>query len=268
MSTPKVTVRQVIDAVERHAPLNLQESWDNSGLQVGHSDTAVSGVLVTVDVTPERIDEAVAAGANMIVSHHPLIFKGLKSITGQTRTQQAVEKAIRNDISVYSAHTSLDNAADGLSVAFARHIGASVVEPLVPSSPGAATGCGVICELPEAMSPNILCEAVRRAFGISSVRHSEAALRPETIRRIAVCTGAGGSLIDEAVRHHADAYITGEIRYHDFIDFADKIFLIECGHFETEEIAKDVLTAFITEAFPYLSVLKSKNEKNPVIYIN
>lgn len=267
MTSHQVTVSHIIAAIESHAPLNLQESWDNSGLQVGHMHDVVNGVMVTVDVTPERIDEAVESGVNMIVSHHPLIFKGLKSLTGENRTQQAVEKAILNHVAVYSAHTSLDNATDGLSAAFARRLGARIIRPLIPSGPDADTGSGVLCELPGKMTATTLAEALHVAFGVASVRHSDTSLYSHPIRRVAICTGAGGSFIENAVSNRADAYITGEIRYHDFVDFADKIFLIECGHFETEEIAKDVLYDFITAACPSVRVIKSQKEKNPVTYI-
>lgn len=260
------SVANIVAAIENRAPLALQEKWDNSGLQTGHYSDAVTGVLVALDPTPERIDEAVALGANMVVSHHPLIFRPLRNLTDSNRTQRAVEKAIRQDVAIYSAHTSLDNTEGGVSHLLARRLGAKVVGPLVPAAPGATCGTGVICELPR-MTPAELVEIVQRELQVPVIRTSDMNAGPEYVRRIAVCGGSGGSFIEDAVRADVQAYITGDIKYHDFIDYAEKVFLLDCGHFETEMLCRDLLAETIRNACPGLPVFVSQQERNPVKYV-
>lgn len=260
------TVKDIINAVESYAPAMLQETWDNTGLQIGHRDMEVTGVLTAVDVTPERIEEAIEAGANMVLSHHPLLFKGLKSITAENEVQRAVELAIRNGVAVYSSHTALDNAETGVSVVMARKMGAKFLRPLVPQGEG-PTGTGAVAELPLAMTPKAFVEKAKEAFGVKVARCTDTELCPREIFRIALCGGAGGEFIEEAVKAGCAAYITGDIRYHDFVDNARRILLVDCGHFETEALTREVLCRIVAEAYPTLKVTESKRETNPVTYI-
>lgn len=260
-------VKDIIDAIERYAPPALQENWDNTGLQIGHRDMEVTGVLTCVDVTPERIDEAVSLGANMIVSHHPLLFRGLKNVTGDSNVQLAVEKAIVNGVAIYSSHTATDSTVGGVSAVMAENIGAKVVSPLVPSSPGAQTGLGVVAELPESVAPDRFVEMAKQAFGNAMVRTSNLAVAPRDIRRIAMCGGAGDDLIDRAIAAGAQAYVTGELRYHHFVDYAPYILLVDCGHYETECATRTVFKNLLKNEFPNLKIIESATEINPVTYI-
>lgn len=281
-----MTVSEIISAIEAEAPLALQESWDNSGLQVGHPYDKVKGVLVCVDVTPKVIDEAVSLGANMIVSHHPLIFKGLKAVTGSNVAEWNVEKLILNRIAVYSAHTSLDNAEKGVSYMIARKIadamegmsmrefeyeGASevslrVVGPLVPDACDSHTGTGVICELSDSTIPPIFARVLKDALGCSVIRHSTWNDGPEYIRRFAICGGAGGSFIPTVLEQRMDAYVTGDLRHHDFVDYGKYVNLFDCGHYETETVARECLAEIIRTRFPELKIYISNTEQNPVYY--
>ncbi len=139
-------VKDIIKAIEEFAPLSIQEKWDNSGLCIGSESDEVSSVLIGLDCTPELVDEAVACGADMIVTHHPLIFSGIKSISADNRTGEAVIKAVRAGIAVYSAHTSADKVIAGVSGAMAARLGLRNVEILDPDGDG--TGLGVVGELP------------------------------------------------------------------------------------------------------------------------
>lgn len=266
-SLPMHVVDDIIRVVEQAAPLGLQEPWDNSGLQVGHRDGAVTGVLTAVDVTPEVVDEAVANGCNMIVSHHPVLFKGLKSITGDNRVQTTVEKAIRNGVAVYSAHTSLDNSPLGVSRAMARLFDGEILGPLVPQQPDSANGSGVVLELSRPVAPEELVRMAKKAFDCRTVRCSDLARRPGEVSRVALCGGAGGSFIDDALKAGAQAYITGDLRYHDFVDYADRILLIDCGHYETEQVAVRIFTEAVGNAFPGLRTVVSSSTNNPVTYM-
>lgn len=262
-----ITVNDIIQTIERYAPVEIQESWDNTGLQVGHRQMSVTGVLTCVDVTPERIDEAVKCGANMIVSHHPLLFRGLKNITGDTGVQRAVEQALINGIAIYSSHTATDSTQNGISALMADALGAKVIMPLKPSSPGSPTGLGVVAELPEAVSPCTFIAMAKKAFGNDVVRTTDPELAPRAIRRIAMCGGAGDDMIGSAIAAGAQAYVTAELRYHHFVDFARDILLLDCGHYETEQASKIKFKEIISKDFPNLKVLISNQEINPVKYI-
>lgn len=127
-------IKEIIDALETFAPLPLQDSYDNAGLQVGLTETEATGALLCLDVTEAIIKEAVALGYNLVISHHPLIFKGYKSISGKDYIERCIIEAIKNDIVIYSMHTNLDNAMNGVSFKIAEKIGLQNVKVLEPIS--------------------------------------------------------------------------------------------------------------------------------------
>lgn len=151
-----MTIAEVTSALEAFAPLALQEDYDNCGLQVGNRSAECHGALLCVDVTPAIVDEAVARGCNLIVSHHPLIFKGLKRITGATQVERVVLKAISNNIAIYSCHTAVDNATNGVSWEMARRLNVINVETLEPQQ-------GKLLKL-SFMVPMAHCDAVKTAI--------------------------------------------------------------------------------------------------------
>lgn len=257
------TCADIIAAITAFAPQSLQESWDNSGVQVGRVEAECTGVLVCVDVTPAVVAEASRLGCNLIVSHHPLIFKGLRSITGATPVMLAVMEAIRADIVVYSAHTSLDSARGGVTWEMARMLGVNVDSVLAPSAPGADTGLGVVGTLAAPMSQADFAALASRTFASPHPRASRGTGRK--ISRVALCGGSGGEFIPKAVDARADAYVTADIRYHDFVDHGQSIFLLDVGHFESESCAKEIFSRVITEKFPNFAVYYS-HQQNPIQY--
>lgn len=264
-----VTVRDVAAAIEAFAPLSCQEKWDNTGLQVGCPDARCTGVLVCVDVTPGVIAEAVERHCNMVVSHHPLLFHGLKTITGATPVEQAVIEALRNGVAVYSSHTATDSVAGGVSHEMARRLGVTaeaVLEPLAGCGDG-TLGLGVVGKLAEPLAPRMLVERVKETFSSPVARCSDPDLAPAAITRMAMCGGAGGSLIAAAVEAGAQAYLTSDLRYHDFTDWSSRIFLIDIGHYESEACTRDILSNVIARALPVLPVLVSRSQRNPIFYI-
>lgn len=260
-----ITVSDITTAIAQVAPLSLQESWDNSGLQVGSRDATCTGVLLCVDPTEAIVEEAVRRGCNLVVSHHPLLFCGLKHICGDSQVERTVAAAIRNGVAVYSSHTALDSARGGVSAEMARRLGAMVIGPLSPSAPGADTGLGVVAELPEEMRSTEFVELVKRAFGDHPFRCTAPSVQP--IRRIALCGGAGGEFIPAAIAAGAQAYITADVRYHDFVDYRTDIFILDIGHFESEACAKDIFYHIIKEKYPTFAVYDSEIEKNPINYL-
>lgn len=250
----------IVKVLEEIAPLKLQESYDNSGLQVGDPDNEIGGVLVCLDVTELVVEEAERRSCDLIVSHHPLLFHPLKSITGATMQQRCVGTAIRDLISIYSAHTSLDNAVGGVNWAIAGRLGLGNLSALKPLEGGA---CGVKGSFETPVESAELLRMAAEQFGVKCVRHSIMPSHP--IRTVAICGGAGAFLLEEAREQGIDCFITGEMHYHDWFDCGD-VFTLELGHYESENCAVDLLADTIAEAFPGLRVEKAETCTNPIGY--
>ena len=180
-------VREVAGAIEEFAPLGLQESYDNSGLNVGSPDAEVSGVLICVDVTDEVVDEALAVGANLVVSHHPLLFHPLRRLVGGDPAQRIAARCMIAGISLYAAHTNLDSADGGMSHALGCRLGLRDMRLLCPHAPGGHTGYGVVGELAEAVPILRFLTEVKRSLRCGAIRYSP--LCRNTVSRVALSTG-------------------------------------------------------------------------------
>lgn len=361
-------IKNVIAEIEKIAPLSYQESYDNTGLIVGDGNREVVAVLLCFDVNLEVIDEAIELGANLIISHHPVIFSGLKKITGKSTVEQIVIKAIKNDIALYSAHTNLDNVQGGISFKLAEKLGLTKVKVLQPvqnklvklvcyvpvshtdkvrkalfekgaghignysscsfkhegigsfcpqegSNPHVGkinalheereerleliverrilhevvtsmrmvhpyeepaydiyplelplhtVGSGAIGELEQELSLDIFFLQVKKNLDVVCIRHN--ASYPKIIKRVAVCGGSGSNLISEAIREGADILITGDCKYHQFIDFSDRLVLADIGHYESECFATDIIHGILREKKPNFAVYLSANRINPIHY--
>ena len=375
----------IIAALEEFAPRTLQESWDNSGLQIGlpEGTDEVSGALLCVDVTEEIVAEAAERGLNLIISHHPLIFKGFKSLTGANAPQRAAMAAIRAGIAVYSAHTSLDSTVGGVSYAMASAMGAKTlrvltptdiefrkltvicpreaaadvrlalldneagtapgsgnsamsdtapaletdsrctyndvegetlpaaqndpiaginlihtpltrVEAIVPSWKAAALaaavtgvpgaedsrveispvgnsdrniGLGVVAEFEQPMTMADFAAMLKDKFDIPAIRVSLGYDSEAIVRRVAMCGGAGGEFIGAARAAGADAYVTADVRYHDFCDNRTGMAIFDIGHFESEQYATVIFKNVLSKKMPNFAVYFSSSQKNPVKYL-
>ena len=236
-----VKVKDVIRALELFAPLPLQESYDNAGLQVGLTEAEVSGALLCLDVTEEVIAEAREMDCDLIVSHHPLLFRGLKRITDSTQVERCVRMALQYNIAIYSAHTNLDNAEDGVNYRIAEKLGLQDVELMMPRRVMVSiedheqpikAGSGVIGYLPESDDSLQFLQRVKEAFGVECLMHNELLQRP--IQSVAICGGAGDFMLDEAIRLQADAFLTGEMHYHQFFGHDQQIQIAVLGHYQSE----------------------------------
>lgn len=363
-----VKIIDILKALQSIAPFQLQEGYDNSGLLVGDDSDVVSKALIALDVTEAVVDEAIDKSCDLIISHHPLIFKGLKRLGSGNMVERIVRKAIKNDIAVLCVHTNLDNSFYGvnrklgevlglkdmrilqpmreklfkLSVyvpdshadlvrsalfeAGAGHIGnydscsfnvggfgtfralegacpavgnlgelhrepECRVETIVPEFLlGAAVakmkevhpyeevaydifplnniyeraGAGMVGELAEAMDEMSFLSLVGQRLATPCLRHS--ACGDRMIKRVAVCGGAGAFLMSDAIRNRADAYITGDMKYHEFFDADDRILVVDAGHFETEQFTKELLHEIITKKIPTFAATIAETNTNSVHY--
>ena len=258
--------KQVFDALEQYAPLPLQDSYDNAGLQIGLTEEQeVTGALLCLDVTEAIIDEAERMGCNLVVAHHPLLFRGLKSITGSSYVERCVIKAIQKGIGIYAAHTNLDNAEGGVNYRIAERIGLTSVQFLEAKPTGVSAGAGVMGELPEAEDELAFLERVKALFGIKCLRHSQCTGRK--VRRVALCGGAGGFLLSNAIQQGADVFLTGEMRYHDYFGHESELLIAEMGHYESEQYTIDLLAEVLGRQLPQLRIVKTSNNTNPINYL-
>lgn len=259
-----MTVKEIMNCITDIAPLQWQEDYDNAGLQVGDVNAVAHKALITLDVTEALVDEAVAKSCDLIISHHPLIFKGLKHLTPATDIERAVMKAVKNDIAIISMHTNLDNSYLGVSRMLAERLGLKNLHLLQPSScEPEQCGAGMIGEFETPMDEIGFLSLVAGRIGSPCIRHS--ALTGNKIKTVALCGGSGSPFIPDAVRNRVDAYLTADIKYHDF--FApDGILLVDGGHFETEQFTKVLIKELIQKKFPNFAAEIAETNTNSVHY--
>jgi dinuclear metal center YbgI/SA1388 family protein len=350
-------------------PLSFQESYDNSGLQVGSPDKEVSSALITLDITGEVLNEAIHAGCDLIISHHPLIFNRIKSLTGKTFTEKILVKAIKEEIAIYSAHTNLDVFSNGVSRKMAEklklqnikilsplknrllklvtyipeshlekvrealfeagagvignydqcgfttqgtgsfrgnentkpflgekgkihfekeyrfetvlfsHLKEKVIRALLSIHPyeevaydiysleneNAKIGLGCLGEFKDAISKNDFLKLVSLVFGAKGIRYSKSS--GKQVRKVALCGGSGASLLNMAIASGADAFVTADIKYHNFFETDNKILLVDAGHFESEKLSTEILYDLINKKFPKFAVRFSEINTNPINYL-
>lgn len=208
------TLGDVITALETAYPPGLAEAWDAVGLVCGDPAAPVSRVLVAVDPVEETIEEAVEGGAQLLVSHHPLLLRGVHGVPADQPKGRLVHRLITAGVGLFTAHTNADSADPGVSDALAAALGLPVTGPLVPRDPTGRLGLGRVGELPE---PETLADFTRRAAAALpatawGVRAAGDPDRP--VRRVAVCGGAGDSALADAIAAGVDVYLTADLRHH------------------------------------------------------
>lgn len=361
-------VKEVVNHLESFAPPAYQEDYDNSGLLTTH-DSEITGILVSLDCTEAVIEEAIARKCNLVVAHHPIVFRGLKRFTGRNYVERTIIKAIKNDVAIYAIHTNLDNVEHGVNariselmglkntqilspkpgtltklytfapekdadkvrealflagagsigrydkcsfngkgtgtfragagtdpyvgeqgelhkedevkieVIFPRHIGRKVVAALKKAHPyeevaydlidldneNQYIGSGMVGELESPVSTEDFLKTVKQTFGCGVIKYS--GQKAGKIKRVAVCGGSGFFLLPAAKAVGADLFITSDIKYHEFFDAEDKIFLADMGHFESEQFTTDLLMEELKKKFTTFAVLKVNTNTNPVKYL-
>lgn len=233
-------ISEIIDVIEQVAPLDMAEAWDNCGLQVGSANIECKAAFLTLDVTPDVVTVANKCGANLIISHHPLIFDPIRNVNDQSTVGKIICDVIAKGITIYASHTPFDIAVGGindyLAQSFQLHGVASLTE----------TGMGRVGYLEQSMTADKFVELVKEKLDLKSVRTS--AKMATSINRVALCGGSGGSLIEQAVKSGADVYVTGDIKYNNFVD--NQIPIIDVGHFESEKQFIELIDALISKKIP------------------
>lgn len=359
---------QLTSYLESLAPLAYQEDYDNSGLIVGNPDAEILQALLSLDCTEAIVDEAIAKGCQVIISHHPIVFRGLKKFTGKTYVERVVANAIKNDIAIYAIHTNLDNVSEGVNARICETLELTNLRILAPkngllkklvtyvpeekaeqvrnalfhagagnignysecsfngegtgtfkggenSSPyvGEAgkrqyenevrietvypatleskllmalflahpyeevaydlynitnqhqqVGSGMIGELEEEISEEEFLFRIRQNMGSRVIRHT--ALTGKNVKRVAVCGGAGGFLLKNAIAAGADIFVTADYKYHEFFDAEGRIVIADIGHFESEQFTSQLLYEIIKKKFPNFAVRLTEINTNPVKY--
>ena len=361
-------IKEIIAALENWAPKSYQEPYDNSGLIVGSAEGEVTKCLVSLDCIESVLDEAIEKGAELIVSHHPIVFNGLKSLTGKNYVERVVIKAIQNNIAIYAIHTNLDNISTGVNFKIAKklklinikvlapkqgllkklvtfvpvanaeqvknalfeagagHIGnysecsfqtegkgnfkagaktnpfvgeqdirhnekevrlevvltsdkeSRIIHTLNASHPYEevaydlypldnaiqAIGSGMIGELEKPLKESDFLAHVKTNMDTTCIRHT--AFTNREVKKVAFCGGSGSFLLGQAIRQKADAFITGDFKYHEFFDADGKLMILDVGHFESEQFTIDLIAEKIQENFPIFAVLKTGVDTNPISY--
>ena len=272
----------MLEALERFAPLPLQESWDNAGLQIGLTEAEVSGALLCLDVTEAVVDEAIRRGCNLIVSHHPLLFRGLKQVADMNDVQRTVRRAIKEDICVVSMHTNLDNAQDGVNFKIAERLTppptpprkerGETPPPAPPRMERGVVGMGdeqkpgqwVMLTLEAPMESRTFVEYVKDRMETQCAMCNELLHRP--IQKVAICGGAGDFLLDDVIAAGADAFVTGEMHYHQYFGHEQEIQICVIGHYESEHFTTEVLRDVIERECPGVRCCIAETNTNPIRY--
>ena len=258
-----MTHSDIIAAMETVCPLDAQESWDNSGWQCGNPQATCTGALLCVDVTEAILDEAATRGCNLVIAHHPLLFRATRQVLeGDDRVGSCLVKALASGITVYSAHTSCDCARRGVSFEMGRMLGLDDLRPLDDTS-----GLGAIGTLPAPMPWERFLHTVAERFGVPVLRHSAAPAPGFEVATVALCGGAGADLLPLAYDKGAQVLVTADCKFNTFLDVGRRaIMLVDAGHYETELCTKEIFYRAITEKFPNFAVCNSSVEENPVKY--
>jgi dinuclear metal center YbgI/SA1388 family protein len=257
-------IKDIIDIFEGPAPFNSQEDYDNSGLIIGDPRREISKILLCIDSTEEVVNEALENSCELIVAHHPIVFKGLKRFNSGNYIEKTVEKAIKSDISILAIHTNLDNSLLGVNKIIAEKIGLQKPRILKPKNMDMNLGAGMIGDLPEPQSSETFLNKIREVFKSRALRHTE--ILKEKVQKIALCGGAGSFLLEEAKAQDADVFLSGDFKYHEFFDADGQVLIIDPGHFESERFTVELFKQIISGKFPNIALQFSVVKTNPIHY--
>ena len=251
-------LHHILGAIQQLAPWELAESWDQVGLQVGRGDQQVHKVMVALDLNPQVINEGISGKVDGFIVHHPLIFKPLSQLNTATPLGRMISDLIKNNFFLVAAHTNVDKASGGLNYDLATRFGLTSIQALEPAKEPVADvsalqnifqpGLGCLGVLPEESSFDLFCQIVKECLKAEELRISGNPL--QIIKRVALCSGSGGSLLNQAIAKNVDLYLTGELNYHDFLTARQSgLAVIVAGHWTTEKGFIPLISNYLKEFF-------------------
>jgi len=261
-------IHQIIQCLERIAPLHYQEKYDNAGLIVGNRWATCKRVLLCLDSTEAVVDEAIERGCSLIIAHHPIVFAGLKKITGNNYIERVIIKAIKHDIAIYAAHTNLDNVQEGVNKQICDKLGlqhCSILSPKKNTMSNEVIGAGMIGVLPQQMPTMQFLKRLKNTMQAGCVRYT----RPiaPNVKTIAVCGGSGSFLLPQAIAQKADVFVTADYKYHQFFDADGRIVIADIGHYESEQYTMALFRDILTKNFNTFEVVLTTVNTNPIKYL-
>ncbi|WP_159441320.1 Nif3-like dinuclear metal center hexameric protein [Desulfopila aestuarii] len=268
-----VRIRDIIAGIDRESPFDLAENWDNVGLLVGSPEHEVRKILLGLDPTTTLVDEAIARGADTIITHHPVIFKPLPRIDTSTPEGSLLQKALTHQIAIIACHTNLDSSKNGVSDILASELGLTEIAPLIPTTPGneAGTGIGRVGCYAE---PIAIREFVDRALNVLGLPVLQVAgPLPEMVGKVAVCGGSGSDLAETAYASGADIYLTAEVK-HNIARWAEErdFCIIDGSHYGTEQPAirllAEKLSTIAAQSSWKIEILQTVDEKSPFVWLH
>jgi len=262
-------VRELIDFFESIAPSSFQESYDNVGLITGSPNTEISGIITCLDATEAVIDEAISLNCNVVVAHHPIVFRGIKKLNGTNYVERVIIKAIKNDIAIFAIHTNLDNVYyHGVNTIIANRLNLNELEILDPKQNlfynNQKVGSGMIGNLPYPMEETSFLQYLKEKMDLKVVKHT--ALLGKPIEKVALCGGSGSFLLQKAIEQNADIFVTSDFKYHEFFDAENNIIIADIGHYESERFTFEYLKSLIIQNFSIFAVHSTSINTNPVLY--
>lgn len=257
-----ITVESILNTIDLIAPFSTADDWDNSGLLVGTPEKVVKKVLLSLDVTDEVVTEATSGGYDLIISHHPLIFKGLKKLVSTASPSNNIIKLVKSDISIISAHTNLDLSFEyGINRFLADQYEVEEVVKLNDEH-----GYGIIGTFKSSVSADAFIKNTKSIFNIETVKCVN--LKATELKKIAVCSGASSDFISDAIRQNVDAYITSDIKYHEAqAVLGTEVALIDVGHFESEFVYLKYLCQLLSERIENVEFKVTLTEKPIFSYL-
>lgn len=258
-------IKEITDLLDQWAPISEAESFDNVGLLVGDYKRVCTGVLITLDTLEAVVDQAIVKNCNLIVSFHPIIFKGLKKINKTSYVERVVFKALEHGISIYAIHTSLDNMPYGVNHAICNKLDLQDQQILIQKNTANMNiGMGMYGVYPKSIDTHSFFDLVRERFNLSVIRHSNCIY--DHIQKVAVLGGSGSFAIPYAIAKGCDVLITSDLKYHEFFQAESRIILMDIGHYESEQYTKNLIFDFLTEKIPNFEILLSNINTNPIQY--
>ena len=265
------TIGEVGAALEEWALPGWAQSYDNVGLQVGDARRTVERALIALDLTPAVLAEAKQQGATLIITHHPLLFTPLRSVTADGFVSSLALRLAEARVALYSIHTNLDVAPGGVSFALAERLDLQDVRFLdvfdEDAAPTMQAGFGAVGRLAAPMTLTALLQHVATCLQVGSLRYTG---DPEaTVETVAVCGGSGSRFTPQALQADADAYVTADVTYHKFFDVLDldghpRMALIDAGHYETEAVTEGLLQQWLARRFPTVAWQRTATRTSPI----